>query len=184
MKSIYENVEVKESIFDDEEEIIKQGAAEFATDWIEKYCITKNIKVQYNKKAGFKFWGDLIIAGFDGEYLPGYVNIGDVTGDIKLVDCKNLVSLTKEDGENFFPYTCHGNMTISHCDKITDLKGCPGYVRKNLTVTYNKSLRSLEGMPDTGLNDITILKNGKKFKKEEVVAKLLGQREPIGKLYV
>lgn len=160
MRTIYELI--KESIFDDPDTQISRVIND---TWF-KQNATGNFKIK-NKKSiiGPEIVGDIIIDGYDDEYIP--VNVSKVNGSVYILNCPNLKSI-----ENFFKYCLgldKGGLYIENCPSLESLKGCPVYTM-NFSCIGNKKIKSLEGAPENVFGNCYIMKNGKKFTEEQIKA--------------
>ena len=154
---------VMESILDDMDDLVHQTDNAVSKGWFDEYA-TGNYKVKISKKGITKVTGDLIIKGYDGETFPN-INIEEFNGSLTIEKCPNLVST-----EGLFKQYFHkliGNLTINNCPKLTKLS-CPWSIEGNFYLTGNSSLKSLEGAPTMVNGEVYIMKNGKKFKEEQI----------------
>ena len=154
---------VKESILDDVDDLIYQTDNAVSKGWFDEYA-TGDYKVKISKKGVTKVTGNLIIKGYDGETFPN-INIDEFNGSLTIEKCPNLVST-----EGLFQQYFHkliGNLTINNCPKLTKLS-CPWSIEGNFYLTGNSSLKSLEGAPTMVNGEVYIMKNGKKFKEEQI----------------
>lgn len=153
---------IKESLLDDEEDLIDRVNTKFLVEeWLKKYNV-KNYRLQersdgffeINVKGSVRIWGLM-------EDFPEYIKFGRVTGNFSISDS----SLTSFEG---FPRSV-GILKISNCKlpdtlegiskeitgelqlgtlDIKSLKGLPDKIKK-VTIGYCSKLISLEGLPKT-----------------------------------
>ena len=161
MKSIYDYI--NESILDDMGDLMNQTDNTVSKGWFDEYA-TGNFKVKVLKSGTTKVTGDVIIRGYDGETFP-VINIDEFTGSLKIEKCPNLVS-TEGLFKDYF-YQLRGDLVISNCPKLVKLS-CPVSVEGNFHLIGNSSLKSLEGAPELVNGEVYVMKNGKKFKEEQI----------------
>lgn len=168
MLSIYEYI--KESILDDIEDIEKDTDKSIKSSWFEKYA-TGKFKVKITKK-GTKITGNMIIKGFDGEEFPGF-EVTEFVGNLTIEKCPNLKTM-----QGFFlnkktsymaTYSIEGDLIINNCPKLIELN-CPSTIKGDFHVVGNSNLKSLQNGPEMVYGNIYIMKNGKKFTKEQIKA--------------
>ena len=154
---------VMESILDDEDDLLNQTDNVVSKGWFEENA-TGKFKVKISKKGITKITGDVIIKGYDGENFPD-LNIDEFNGSLTIEKCPNLVSMEGLFKQYF--YKIYGNLIINNCPKLTKL-ACPNTVEGNFQLVGNSSLKSLEGAPEMVTDEVYIMKNGKKFKEEQI----------------
>lgn len=154
---------VMESILDDEDDLLNQTDNVVSKGWFEENA-TGKFKVKISKKGITKITGDVIIKGYDGETFPG-LNIDEFNGSLTIEKCPNLVSMEGLFKQYF--YKIYGNLIINNCPKLTKL-ACPNTVEGNFQLVGNSSLKSLEGAPEMVTDEVYIMKNGKKFKEDQI----------------
>ena len=166
MISIYDYIQ--ESILDDMEDIEKDTDKSIKSSWFEQHA-TGKFKVKTTKK-GTKITGDMIIKGFDGEEFPGF-EVTEFDGNLTIEKCPNLKTM-----QGFFlnkktsyvaTYSIEGDLIINNCPKLIELN-CPSTIKGDFHVVGNSSLKSLQYGPEMVYGNIYIMKNGKKFTKEQI----------------
>lgn len=128
-----------ESLLDDEDDLMAAADKVMDKKWIEDNC-TGDFKMSYTKKGMRLAKGTLIIKNLVGE-LPEFVHFVSVKGDIHIEKCNDITNINNL----FDPYCdCIGDINISLCPKLVSLKGLPIYIKGNLTVVGNKSLKDID----------------------------------------
>ena len=154
---------IKESLLDDVDSLENKTDNIILKGWFDEYA-KGDFKVKISKKGITKVTGNMIIRGFDGEKFPT-MNIDEFKGSLTIERCPNLIS-TEGLFKDYF-YKIYGNLIINNCPKLTTLK-CPTTVEGNFQLVGNSSLKSLEGAPEMVTDEVYIMKNGKKFKEEQI----------------
>lgn len=157
---------IKESIFDDDD-IMDIADKELQGNWLKE-----NVKGDYKyiklKDGSLKVWGKFIIRNYKGESFPAFINIKDtVNASIYVENCPNLKSIK---GLFYDRASIDGDLIINGCDSLDTLDGCPEKV-DNFICSNNKNLKSLDGMPKYIIGTATMIKNGKKFKENQLKTK-------------
>ena len=93
------------------------------------------------------------------------INIDEFNGSLTIEKCPNLVSMEGLFKQYF--YKIYGNLIVNNCPKLTKL-ACPTIVEGNFQLVGNSSLKSLEGAPEMVTDEVYIMKNGKKFKEDQI----------------
>ena len=128
-----------ESLLDDEDDLMAAADKVMDKKWIEDNC-AGDFKMSYTKKGMRLAKGTLIIKNLAGE-LPEFVHFVSVKGDIHIEKCNDITNINNL----FDPYCdCIGDINISLCPKLVSLKGLPIYIKGNLTVVGNKSLKDID----------------------------------------
>lgn len=161
MKTIFDYI--TESILDDMDDLINKTDNIISKSWFDEYA-QGDFKVKISKKGITKVTGNMIIKGFDGETFPG-LNIDEFNGSLTIEKCPNLVSMEGLFKQYF--YKIYGNLIINNCPKLTKLV-CPNTVEGNFQLVGNSSLKSLEGAPEMVTDEVYIMKNGKRFKEDQI----------------
>ena len=123
------------------------------------YFMIRNLKRLENLE-GFskKFKGSIHLIGNDMltslEGAPEEITLGD----FKCISCHGLKTL---EGASV---KINGDCVIKGCPKLTSLKGAPKFIKGIFDITDNKSLKSLEGCPES----ITTLYCNDDFNKEDI----------------
>ena len=154
---------VMESILDDEDDLLNQTDNVVSKGWFDENA-TGKFKVKISKKGITKITGDVIIKGYEGETFPD-LNIDEFNGSLTIEKCPNLVSMEGLFKQYF--YKIYGNLIINNCPKLTKL-ACPRTVEGNFQLVGNSSLKSLEGAPEMVTDEVYIMKNGKRFKEDQI----------------
>lgn len=152
-----------ESILDDIDDIMNDTDNIITKEWFNQYA-TGDFKVKISKKGITKVTGNMIIKGFDGDKFPT-INIDEFNGSLTIEKCPNLVSMEGLFKQYF--YKIYGNLIVNNCPKLTKL-ACPTTVEGNFQLVGNSSLKSLEGAPEMVTDEVYIMKNGKKFKEDQI----------------
>lgn len=152
-----------ESILDDIDDIMNDTDNIITKEWFNQYA-TGDFKVKISKKGITKVTGNMIIKGFDGDKFPT-INIDEFNGSLTIEKCPNLVSMEGLFKQYF--YKIYGNLIVNNCPKLTKL-ACPTIVEGNFQLVGNSSLKSLEGAPEMVTDEVYIMKNGKKFKEDQI----------------
>ena len=153
---------IKESIFDDVEDIVKND-----TILIEQFLKDNyDIRGTYVIKNGVvDVKGDVTVKNKNIESLTnGLFRFGTVQGVFYCVRCTKLTSLEgapEEVGKNFNCHDCYnltilkgapkevgGDFNCAFCSRLTSLKGAPKEVGKDFYCTDCPKLESLEGAPE------------------------------------
>ena len=167
-ESLSESLLDKTTAFDDLDDV-------YYENWITKYVKTGTIK--RFKNGTCRFNGDVLIKDLnDDKFIE--LNVTEVNGTVTIQNCPNIKNL----GEWFI--NCRnfkGGLNITNCDSLESFVGCPEYVEGPMSIVNNKNLRSLEGFPKLVFGNIYIMKNGKRFKEDEIKSKL---RDFDRKIYV
>ena len=156
MKSLYE------SLLDNFENLEKSQDKELVGEWFKE-----NVKGKYKivalKNNTVKVWGDILIKDYKEDNFP--FTISFMSGNVSIEKCPNITSI-----KGLFAdlMTIEGSLTINNCPKLTSLEGCPMIVHGALSLTGNSSLKSLEGAPEIVHGTTYVMKNGKRFSKEQV----------------
>lgn len=151
-----------ESILDDFDNLEKSQNKELVGAWFKE-----NVKGKYKivalKNNTVKVWGDILIKDYKEDDFP--YTISFMSGNVSIEKCPNITSI-----KGLFAdlMTIEGALAINNCQKLTSLEGCPMIVHGALSLTGNSSLKSLEGAPEIVHGTTYVMKNGKKFSKEQV----------------
>lgn len=161
------NQYINESILDDEDDLIRDFDKHLAKNWVEDNC-TGTYKVIYLKDGTLKLSsGKLIIKGYKEDSFPPYINFSAINGDIVIEKCPNIYSIEGLIKDPEF-MTMKGSLSIGNCPKFNTLKGFPHILDGSMTLVGNQSLKSLEDAPEMVFGNVTMMKNGKKFKEEAI----------------
>ena len=163
MKSIYDII--KEGLFDIDDNVDRIDRA-IAADWIEQHC-TGDFKIKEKKSTlGPTIVGNLILDKYDGETIP--VSIWALKkGSLYITNCPRLKTIKGFFGDR--PMSIDGGLFIENCPNLESLEGCPPIVDE-FSLIGCKRIRSLVGAPEHVFGNCYIMKNGKKFKDEEIKA--------------
>ena len=151
-----------ESILDDFENLEKSQDKELVGEWF-KENVKGKYKIVVLKNNTVKVWGDILIKDYKEDNFP--YTISFMSGNVSIEKCPNITSIN---GLFADLMTIEGNLTINNCPKLTSLEGCPMIVHGALSLTGNSSLKSLEGAPEIVHGTTYVMKNGKRFSKEQV----------------
>lgn len=154
---------INESILDDIDDLENKTDNIILKKWFDEYA-KGDFKVKISKKGITKVTGNMIIKGFDGETFPS-MNIDEFKGSLTIEKCPNLISMEGLFKQYF--YKIYGNLIINNCPKLTKL-ACPTTVEGSFQLVGNSSLKSLEGAPEMVTGEVYIMKNGKKFKEDQI----------------
>ncbi len=161
MINLYEYIQ--EGLLDDFEDLEKAQDKDLVSQWCEENLSGKYKKV-VTKDQKLRLWGDVIIKDFKGETFPHQIIL--MSGNLIIEKCPNLTTL--EGLFDRYDTKFEGSLSINNCPKLTSLGHCPFTIGKNLSITGNTSLKSLEGAPEIVHGHTYIMKNGKRFKEEAV----------------
>lgn len=151
-----------ESILDDFDDLEKSQDKELIREWFEKNVEGK-YKIVILKNKTVKVRGDILIKDYKEDNFP--YTISFMAGNVSIEKCPNITSIN---GLFADLMTIEGALTINNCPKLTSLEGCPMIVRGSLSLTGNSSLKSLEGAPEIVHGTTYVMKNGKRFSKEQI----------------
>lgn len=151
-----------ESILDDFENLEKSQDKELVGEWF-KENVKGKYKIVVLKNNTVKVWGDILIKDYKEDNFP--FTISFMSGNVSIEKCPNITSIS---GLFTDLMTIEGSLTINNCPKLTSLEGCPMIVHGALSLTGNSSLKSLEGAPEIVHGTTYVMKNGKRFSKEQV----------------
>lgn len=160
---------IKESLLDDFDTLDKKIDTQIISDWFNQNA-TGNFKIKVNKK-GTVIKGNVLIKGFNDENFPN-LNISEFNGTLAIEKCPNLNSLdglwveALESSSNSF-VKFEGSLIINNCPKLTSIS-CPWSITGDFQLVGNTSLRSLKGLPGMVTGNAFVMKNGKKFKEEQI----------------
>ena len=134
-------------------------------DWLKENCsgiykfsISKNNEISLRD-------GKMIIKGYMGENLD-ILKFNKINGDLSIENCPNLTTI-----EGIWPdVECKGSISINNCPKLIKLGTLPPVIGGSLVISNNASLKDIS---NNGLNtyvkgNIYMIKNGKKFKEENI----------------
>lgn len=163
MKSIYDII--KEGLFDIDDNVDRIDRA-IAADWIEQHC-TGDFKIKEKKSTlGPTIVGNLILDKYDGETIP--VSIWSLKkGSLYITNCPRLKTIKGFFGDR--PMSIDGGLYIENCPNLESLEGCPPIVDE-FSLINCKRIKSLVGAPEHVFGNCYIMKNGKKFKEDEIKA--------------
>ena len=151
-----------ESLLDDFDNLEKSQDKELVGEWFKE-----NVKGKYKivalKNNTVKVWGDILIKDYKEDNFP--FTISFMSGNVSIEKCPNITSIS---GLFADLMTIEGSLTINNCPKLTSLEGCPMIVHGTLSLTGNSSLKSLEGAPEIVHGTTYVMKNGKRFSKEQI----------------
>lgn len=157
---------IQESIFDDDD-IVAGADKVIIEDWI-KNNVKGDFKYSRFKDGTLKIKGNFIIRNYKEDVFPIEFNIRDAEkGAIYIENCPNLKSIK---GLFYDRASIDSDLIINGCDSLVSLEGCPEKVN-NFICSNNKSLKSLDGMPSYIIGQVTMIKNGKKFKENQLKSK-------------
>lgn len=151
-----------ESILDDFENLEKSQDKELIGEWF-KENVKGKYKIVVLKNNTVKVWGDILIKDYKEDNFP--YTISFMSGNISIEKCPNITSIN---GLFTDLMTVEGSLIINNCPKLTSLEGCPMIVHGTLSLTGNSSLKSLEGAPEIVHGTTYVMKNGKRFSKEQI----------------
>lgn len=172
MKSI---VSMFEGLFDIEDHVAKFDA-NLVDVWL-KDNTKGNYKYQVLKNGNFKINGTLIIKGIEEDHLPAALKIASViNGGVVIEKCPNLTNI-----EGLFTddVKFDGDLSINNCPNLVSIKGMPRTVHGSISVVGNKSLKSLEGLPWIIDGFCYVMKNGKKFKEDDIIKDMIGAHQIV-----
>ena len=152
-----------EGILDDIDTQLAAGDKYMDLKRVEKWAEKSRKKPYFAKqKKGLVLVGDYEINDIDEEEYSGTV-IKRVTGNLTITNCdlKNLNGLFAIDCE------ISGTLTIEDNKNLVSLEGHPFKVG-SLVISGNTNLKKIESTPLVS-NNLYLYKNGKKFKKEDLL---------------
>lgn len=153
MKSLYEGL-LDDNIFNDVDNAI-------VSDWLKANCKGK-YKTMQLKDGTLKVWGTMIIKG--AVTIPT-IRISFLEGILHIEDCQ----ITSLDGlfNPGYSNKIKGDINITGCPKLVDVKALPPTLDGNISITDCKSLRSLDGVHCLA-GEVSIMRCGKRFSKAAV----------------
>ena len=132
---------VKESIFDDVEDIVNNDTVLIDAVLKKDYDIRGTYVI--NKDGAVDVDGDVYVKNTKLKTLTdGLFRFGKVSGCFDCFDCCNLTTL--EDA----PEKVGRNFCCRHCSKLTSLEGAPKKINIEFDCGDCENLTSLEGVPE------------------------------------
>lgn len=125
-----------------------------------------NFEVVYFKNGSCRVNGKLIISRIESNKL--YVNIKDFHGKLIIENCPKLETLEGSFLEKIAIFD--GNITINQCPSLVSVKGLPGLIKGDLSITNCKKLKNCEGI-DTVFGNVYWQNNGKKYTADQLKEK-------------
>ena len=150
-------------------------------NWLEQhriryYHITDDLIINVN--------GGIDLSGYKEEYLPDFIQFGEVLGYFDISYCKNLKSLKgcpEYVGKNFMCNYCHYLETMEYtpnyvgcdiwfnsCRALKSLKGLPNKINGDLYFNDCPNIKSIDGIPSTITGSLFCKHCGKKFMKKDI----------------
>ena len=139
-----------------------------------------NFTPVYFKDGSVRVNGKLIITGLSTDKI--YFNCRDFHGKLIIENCTKLETLEGSFLEKFAVFD--GSITINQCPSLTTLKGIPGLIKGDLSITNCKKLKSCEGI-ESVFGNLYWSGNGKKYdidtlkEKTRVIKKIFCSCEDI-----
>lgn len=161
--SNYTLSDLSEGLLAGMDDMLAAGDKYMDEETLKKWFVNDNCKIT-KKKNGYVLRGNFKTKDIDTTYNGP--KIVAVYGNFSISDTK-LSSL-----EGMFSDDCmiEGTFTIENNDNLVSLKGCPISVG-TLVIANNKNLKDIDIAPNVLVNAY-ISKNGKKFKEEQLRAKM------------
>lgn len=129
--------------------------------------------------------GGVDLSSYKEEYLPDFIQFGEVLGYFDISYCKNLKSLkgcpkitkngfycgycNKLKNLEYAPEVCAGGFNCNYCDNLISLKGCPKLVNNYFQCVGCPKLKSLKFGPSIVNGTFNCSDCGKQFKIEDVI---------------
>lgn len=160
-------IPLSEGLFDMEgTDRLEKGVEKDTTEMFLKTCKGKFSAV-YFKDGSVRISGKLIISGIESDRL--YLNCRDFHGALIIENCPKLTTFEGSFLDKIAVFD--GSITINQCPALTSLKGLPGLIKKDLSVTNCKKLKSIEGV-DSVFGNVYWSGNGKKYTEEQLKDKI------------
>ena len=154
---------LSEGLFDMEGgDRLEKGVEKDLNDMFLKSC-KGDFKTVYFKDGSVRVNGKLIISHTDIERIN--INCRDFHGKLIIENCPKLVGFEGSFLEKFAVFD--GSITINQCPSLVSLKGLPGLIKGDLSVTNCKKLKSIDGV-DSVFGNFYWSGNGKKYTEEEI----------------
>ncbi len=154
---------LSEGLFDMEGgDRLEKGVEKDLNDMFLKSC-KGDFKTVYFKDGSVRVNGKLIISHTDIERIN--INCKDFHGKLIIENCPKLVGFEGSFLEKFAVFD--GSITINQCPSLVSLKGLPGLIKGDLSVTNCKKLKSIDGV-DSVFGNLYWNGNGKKYTEEEI----------------
>ena len=154
---------LSEGLFDMEGgDRLEKGVEKDLNDMFLKSC-KGDFKTVYFKDGSVRVNGKLIISHTDVERIN--INCRDFHGKLIIENCPKLVGFEGSFLEKFAVFD--GSITINQCPSLVSLKGLPGLIKGDLSVTNCKKLKSIDGV-DSVFGNFYWSGNGKKYTEEEI----------------
>ena len=145
---------------------LEKGVKKDATEMFLKTC-KGNFNTVFFKDGSVRINGKLIISGVESDRL--YLNCRDFHGALIIENCPKLATFEGSFLENIAVFD--GSITINQCPSLTSLKGLPSLIKKDLSVTNCKKLKSIDGV-DSVFGNVYWSGNGKKYTEEQLREKI------------
>ena len=155
--------DLSEGLLDNIEDNLTAGSDYMDNEMFSKWAVGDKFSVA-KKKNGYVLKGNFKITGIDTYNGP---KIKEVVGNLSI----SKTGLTTLEGLFNVDTEIKGSFTIEDNDKLISLSGCPLIVTGSLTITGNKSLKDIDYSPTVYISAY-VSKNGKKFKKDDLVQKM------------
>lgn len=141
-------------------------------DWLDKHVKCTGNYTFSKKDNSITATGYVSIMRYDGEEFPDYVVFKKVKGSMNISLCPEIHNVGNLFGGEGNKCNITQGLFITECPKLDSLAGLPTN-SYNFRITYCKSLKSLDGLNVKAKSDVVLMKNGKKFAKEDVLKHII-----------